>query len=216
MLAAVAAPLHARTPNFKKYPLRINILASRSNSHIPLIILPSVTMPDEGGGGGGFTADDGAGLGPAPVINLPLYEHPDPVFYGTGRADLFAAGLPRGVNFIYDNCRGQVGVTMPHQPFLARWKKTGRILEILVPVATRPNRPQKWDKCQLNVAMQNFVYLLLHNGAMVRVTQDGFASKPALREFTEGLASVAAMQPPTAAPTLPKSPVLPPVLIHTQ
>lgn len=217
LLAALsAAPLHARQPNLKKYPLRINVLAARSSSHIPIIELPTVTIPDMSGGGG--YSDDGSGMGgpgPAPSINLPLYEHPDPVFYGAGRADLFIADNPRGVTFTYDNCLGRVSVTMPHQPFLARWKKPGRVLELLVPMVTRKGR-QQWDRCQLNVTVEDFVYLLLRNGALVRVTPDGLARKPVLRQFTEGLATIAAKEPPLAPPAPPSNPVQPAVLIHTQ
>jgi hypothetical protein len=207
LFLAVAAPaLRAGQPNFKKYPLRLNILFSRSSSHYPVINLPSANIPADAlaGTAGG---EDGGG-GPPQLVNLPLYENPDPVFFGLGRADIISSDIPQGLNFSYDNCLAKIDVTMPHQPLLARWKKPGQVVELLIPLPnTRPGRPQEWDRCDMTVALQNYVYLLLHNGMLVRVTQDGFARKPALHQFIEGIATTNNLQP---------APVSPAMLIHTQ
>lgn len=80
---------------------------------------------------------------------------------GEGRANLFENGEPRGFDFSYtcgDRLRGSAG----YETYLAKWKKPGRELEILLPEFGKPG---SMSACDLKVNMKDQVYVR-HNGLL--------------------------------------------------
>jgi hypothetical protein len=78
---------------------------------------------------------------------------------GEGRGDLFENGLPRGFDYGF-RCDDRVRVSPGYETYPARWKKSGRELEILQPVMGKPG--VLWA-CSLKVDMKDTVYVR-HNG----------------------------------------------------
>jgi hypothetical protein len=78
---------------------------------------------------------------------------------GEGRANLFENKEPRGFDFGY-TCNERFRGSMGYETYMARWKKPGRELEILVPVMGKPG---VGDACVLKVDMKDTVYFK-HNG----------------------------------------------------
>ncbi|MGD0940746.1 MAG: hypothetical protein ABR905_13660 [Terracidiphilus sp.] len=74
---------------------------------------------------------------------------------GEGRANLYENGEPRGFDFKYrcgERLRGSAG----YETYVARWKKAGKELEILLP---QFGKPDSYDTCDLVVLMkENTVY----------------------------------------------------------
>ena len=80
---------------------------------------------------------------------------------GEGRANLFENSEARGFDYSF-RC-GQRLMTSPgFETYLARWKKPGREVEILLPVMGKPNSA---NSCALKVEMKNSAYFR-HNGAL--------------------------------------------------
>jgi hypothetical protein len=80
---------------------------------------------------------------------------------GEGRANLYENGEPRGFDFGY-RCDQRLSVSMGYETYMARWKKQGKELEILLPVMGKPNAA---DACELGVVMKDTVYIR-HNGLL--------------------------------------------------
>lgn len=80
---------------------------------------------------------------------------------GEGRANLFENGEPRGFEYSY-RCAERLRNSSGFETFMARWKKQGRTLEILLP---KMGNPGSMDSCQLKVEMKDFAYWW-HNGAI--------------------------------------------------
>ncbi len=169
-------------PN-RNYPLRLHVLAV-DETHRTARLQPnwcSTSIPNFGADPGAAQAD------PCSSGGATLTFSDSDGFSGTGRADLVT--LPAGtqaLSFSYEGC-SRVRVPTGFQGLFARWKKPGK-LEVLIPsdsisVAT-PTPPAQ--RCTLTVAMHEFVYLRLKDGSLLRVSQEAFARKPALRVFLSG------------------------------
>jgi hypothetical protein len=78
-------------------------------------------------------------------------------------------------------------VPVGFQSLPARWKKRGT-LEVLVPsdAIVESDRDMPARKCTLKVTLQEFVYLRMRNGSLVKVSQDAYYRKPSLRVFLSG------------------------------
>ena len=88
---------------------------------------------------------------------------------GMGEANLFENGQPLGFDFTY-----QCGQPITHQPgyetFMARWKKQGRVLEILEPVIG--GKPNEVNTCDLNVTMKQDTVYIRRNDAVAEEPAD--------------------------------------------
>lgn len=202
-LLSVAAPGLAQDAKAAKYPLRLHVLAI-DDTHPTVRMQPnwcSTSIPSMGtdanagpggveqvspcGGGGGTSATFGS---------------PDD-FSGSGRADLVTP--PNGaeaLNFTYEGC-ARVRVPPGFQGLPARWKKPGK-LEVVIPsdAITGEDRPTPTQKCTLYTTLHEFIYLRLPNGAMLKVSQDAYMRKPALRVFLSGgSAGLQTRVPPTVS-----------------
>lgn len=77
---------------------------------------------------------------------------------GMGQANLFENGQPIGFDFNY-NCSQPITHQSAFETFMARWKKQGRVIEILYPVMG--GKPGDMNSCDLHVSMkQDTVYIL--------------------------------------------------------
>ena len=197
-----AVPLGARTPNLKKYPLRVHVMSS-DETHKTMRMDPAESLVCDNIGGMLDSISPGQ-RGPISLSGItsdPCSLHPeivsgrllnvgdqDPEFSGEGRGDLVSPPeTTLGVTFKYDNCV-RVRVRPGFESLPARWKKPGRRLEVLIPSDDIPvsGRPLPPVKCSFNVTMHDYVYLLLRNGLLIKVSQDLYQQKPALREFLSG------------------------------
>jgi hypothetical protein len=91
------------------------------------------------------------------------------------------------MTFQYDNCV-RVRVRPGFESLPARWKKPGRKLEVLVPSDDIPvsGQPLPPVKCSLTVTLHDYVYLRLPGGKVIKVTQEVYQARPALRDFLSG------------------------------
>jgi hypothetical protein len=81
---------------------------------------------------------------------------------GLGQANLFENGQPIGFDFNY-NCGQPITPQSVFETYMARWKKQGRVLEIVYPVMG--GKPGDMQSCQLNVSMkQDTVYVYRSGG----------------------------------------------------
>ena len=81
---------------------------------------------------------------------------------GEGRANLFENGEPRGFDFKYrcgERLRGNAG----YETYLAKWKKSGKELQILLPQFGKQN---SYDTCDLEVLMKTDTVYHRHNGLL--------------------------------------------------
>jgi hypothetical protein len=197
-----AMPAGARNPNLSKYPLRIHVLASDETHKTPRMS-PGISLSCDGmdDAVSSISSDSGGPVSISGVFGDPCSSHPelvmarwlnaqddDPVFSGEGRADLVTPPkTTQGFTFHYDNC-SRVRVLRGFQSLPARWKKPGSKLEVLVPSDDIPanGRPLPPVRCSFTVTLHDFVYLLLRNGKLIEVSQEGYWAKPALRVFLSG------------------------------
>jgi hypothetical protein len=82
---------------------------------------------------------------------------------GEGRADLFENGQPLGFDFGYE-CGSRIMVSAGYETYMARWKKPGRELEILLPVLG--GKPGEMNSCDLQVTLKQDSVYVRHNGLM--------------------------------------------------
>jgi hypothetical protein len=109
------------------------------------------------------------------------------IYSGEGRADVVAPPrTTQGLSFRYRNC-GRLRVLPGFQSLPARWKKPG-VLEVLLPSDEIPvnGREPRPERCTLTATVHDFVYLLLHSGAVVEVSQEAYWSHPGMRAFLRG------------------------------
>lgn len=192
----------AREPKLSKYPLRIHVLASDSTRQMERLtpaesvacdaigdMLSSISPNPEGPVTlTGVSSDPclfHSGIVAGRSLDISPYE---PVFAGEGRADLVSPpNGTAGISFEYQNCP-RVRVAAGFQSLPARWKKLGRILEVLVPSDEIPvdGRPLRPAHCTFRVELHDFVYLLLPNGRIIQVTQQAYWNKASLRVFLQG------------------------------
>ncbi len=88
----------------------------------------------------------------------------------------------------------------------ARWKRPGKSLEVLVPSDEVPkdDHPIAPQRCTLKVSLQNFVYLRSKSGALVKVSQEEYWKRPALRALLSGGNQSQTLQPRTNGVLLPR------------
>jgi len=162
----------------EKYPLRLHILAI-DDTHPTVRLQPnwcSGSVPAMGGDTGG--GDQGGGCGGGP----PIFGGDDD-FSGAGRADLVSP--PAGtaaITFTYEGC-SRVRVPPGFTSLSARWKKPGK-LEVLLPTDALGGAATQ--KCTLTATQHEFVFLRMRNGTILKVTQEAYFAKPALRVFLSG------------------------------
>lgn len=80
---------------------------------------------------------------------------------GEGRANLFENSNPQGFDFGY-RCGRRLLVSPGYETYPARWKKSGRQIDILLPVMGKPG---EMSACNLQVEMKDTVYFR-HNGIL--------------------------------------------------
>lgn len=83
---------------------------------------------------------------------------------GLGQGDLFENGQPLGFDFNY-NCGQPITPQSAFETFPARWKKQGRVLEILYPVMG--GKPGDMNSCELKVNMKQDTVYVRHSGGIV-------------------------------------------------
>ncbi|MDR3751475.1 MAG: hypothetical protein P4K94_08325 [Terracidiphilus sp.] len=81
---------------------------------------------------------------------------------GEGRANLYENGMPEAFDFSY-RCHVQLMFSMGFETYMARWKKRGQTLELLLP---EMGHPDKADLCELQVMMKDGVAYYKHNALM--------------------------------------------------
>jgi len=188
LLSAVSlAPTPGRAQDSppSRYPLRLHVLVI-DDTHPTPRLQPnwcSGSIPNVGGDPG---ADSGQSGSPCGSGGAAVFGGSDD-FSGGGRGDLVTppAGT-QALSFTYEGCT-RVRVPPGFQSLQARWKKPGK-LEVLIPSdsITEDNHAAPIQKCTLTVTLQEFVYLRLPNGSMLKISQEAYFHKPALRRFLSG------------------------------
>lgn len=79
---------------------------------------------------------------------------------GEGRANLYENGAPRAFDYSY-RCGDRIMNSIGYETYLARWKKPGKSLEVLLPVMGKPNAA---DTCELKVEVKDGMAYYKHNG----------------------------------------------------
>ncbi|MGD0443171.1 MAG: hypothetical protein ABSA39_04465 [Edaphobacter sp.] len=181
---ATVLPASGRGPDVSKYPLRIQVLAATAHDRFRQDRFPS-------GGSGEIEGLDVPMLtGSGPQLGL----YSIPLYNGEGWGDLVSSEVPQAVKFTYANCLNRIASTMAREPLAARWKESGkgRVMEVLVPVDVIPSlrKPKKADvtkyvECEIPVTLYDYVYLLLKNGSIIKVTRQAYADKPQLHQFVQ-------------------------------
>ena len=82
---------------------------------------------------------------------------------GEGRANLYENGQPRGFDFGYE-CSARIMVSPGFETYMARWKKPGRELAILLP--TLGGKPGEMNECDLAVTLKEDTAYFKHNGLL--------------------------------------------------
>lgn len=81
---------------------------------------------------------------------------------GMGQANLFENGQPIGFDFNY-NCSQPITHQSAFETFMARWKKQGRVLEVVFPVIG--GKPGDMNSCEFKVSLkQDTVYVFRSGG----------------------------------------------------
>ena len=168
-----------------KYPLRLHVLAS-DDTHKTVRMQPNAcagSMPEMSGGAGGGEVGGGCQSNSGT-----LSFGGDDDFAGAGRGDLMVP--PRdtqGFQFTYEGCP-RVRVLPGFSSLQARWKKPGKTLEVLIPsdAIGHQDGPLPTQKCTFKVKLHEYVYLRMHSGSLLQVSQDAYWKKPSLRMFLSG------------------------------
>jgi len=82
---------------------------------------------------------------------------------GEGRANLYENGQPTGFDFSYQ-CGVRLLVSPGFETYLARWKKPGRELAILLPALG--GKPGEMNECDLAVTVKEDTAYYKHNGLL--------------------------------------------------
>lgn len=125
---------------------------------------------------------------------------------GEGRANLYENSQPRGFDFSY-RCADRLRVSAGYETYMARWKKPGQVLEILLPVFGKPNAV---EGCELKVLMKDTAYFR-HNGLVGEEPASVFKDWMLKHQYDpeHGLnepVKTDAAQPTGAQPTQPQPP----------
>ena len=81
--------------------------------------------------------------------------------HGTGRANLYERGRPRGFDFNF-SCNAQIMTSSGYETYRARWKSKPQILEVFIPTIGKPGFGHT---CEFKVSLKDFAYFR-HNGAV--------------------------------------------------
>jgi hypothetical protein len=90
---------------------------------------------------------------------------------GEGRANLYENGDPHAFDFGY-RCGDRLVNSMGYETYFARWKKPGKVLEVLLPVMGKPGAA---EACELDVLLKNTAYYR-HNGELNEEPVEAFKS----------------------------------------
>jgi len=197
-------PCLAQDAQAAKYPLRLHVLAI-DDTRPTLRLQPnwcSTSIPDMTGGDlSGASGSGGQGASACGSNSASFGGEDD--YSGSGRGDLVTppAGT-QALSFSYDGCT-RVRVPPGFQGLPARWKRPGK-LEVLIPsdAIAADDRRAPTRKCTFTAKLQEFVYLRLRNGALLKVSQDAYMRKPALRVFLSGGSETLQARAPGAGPTV--------------
>jgi hypothetical protein len=89
---------------------------------------------------------------------------------GEGRANLYENGAPRAFDYNY-RCGDRLINSISYETYLARWKKPGRTLEILLPAM---GKPDSQNTCEVKVDMKESMAYYRHNGLIEEETSAAF------------------------------------------
>lgn len=155
-----------------------------------------------------------------------IYGHNQTTFYhnrvedeskGEGRANLFANGDVRGVDFSYD-CSEKLKSSFGYETYPAKWKKPNQELVVLLPVFGKTGQ---FFTCNLKTDVKDFAYTM-HDGRMGSESPAQFKAWMVKHEYdpehgkndpvrTDAPPANAASVPPTPpTPPTPASPPAPP------
>ena len=81
--------------------------------------------------------------------------------HGTGRANLYEHGQPRGVDFSFV-CNAQIMTSSGYETYRARWKSKPQIMEVFIPTIGKAGFGHT---CEFKVSVKDFAYFR-HNGAV--------------------------------------------------
>jgi hypothetical protein len=81
---------------------------------------------------------------------------------GEGRANLYENGEPKAFDYSY-RCQDRLMNSMGYETYMAKWKKPGRTLEVLLPVMGSPN---KAETCEMKVDLKEGMAYHMHSGQM--------------------------------------------------
>jgi hypothetical protein len=116
---------------------------------------------------------------------------------GEGRANLYEDGMPTGFDYGY-RCGDRLMNSMGFETYMARWRKPGKTLEILLPVMGNPNAAHG---CELKVEMKAGIAYFRRDGQLAEM------SSAALKQWMEKVQydpehgkDVPLMPAPAAAP----------------
>jgi hypothetical protein len=185
VLSAAALRSHGQQTPESRYPLRLHVLAI-DDTHPTVRLQPNWCSASVPSGGDDASTTGGSGQGNSCGGSATFGGDDD--FSGGGRGDLVTphGGGTQAISFTYEGC-SRVRIPPGFQGLPARWKKPGK-LEVLVPTdaIVQADRPSPVQRCTITATPHEFVFLRLRNGSMVKVSQDAFAAKPALRVFLIG------------------------------
>ncbi len=103
-------------------------------------------------------------------LRVHIFTHNQTTFYhmrnaeeskGEGRANLFANGDVRGVDFTYD-CSEKVKVSFGYETYPAKWKKPNQELVVLMPVFGKAG---SYFTCNFKTDVKDYAYVT-HDGKM--------------------------------------------------
>lgn len=128
---------------------------------------------------------------------------------GEGRANLYENSEPRGFDFSYQ-CSDRLRTSPGFETYMARWKKPGQSLEILLPVFGKPGTV---EGCELKVIMKDTAYAR-HNGLLGEEPSSVFKAWMVKYRYDpeHGLNEPVRPEPQPAAgqaPTAPANPAAP-------
>jgi hypothetical protein len=130
---------------------------------------------------------------------------------GVGRANLFENGEPQGFDFSFQ-CGDRVMTSAGYETYLAKWKKKGQSLEILLPVIDKPGATHG---CEFKVDMKDFAYFR-HAGSIYTEPSEAFKRWMEKHEYdpehgkNEPVSSQPGEPAPEQAPTDPTQTPIPP------
>jgi hypothetical protein len=127
---------------------------------------------------------------------------------GMGGGDLFENSQPLGFDFNYD-CSQPITPMPGYETFMARWKKPGRVIEILMPVMG--GKPGDMNSCELNVTMKQDTVYVRRNGGVIEEPAAKYKDWMIKHQYDpeHGLnepVNAPAEQPPAEEPTQPQAP----------